>query len=96
VRALLAPSRAAFVGGLAIAVLAVGWWWVTYRDVIAYDYMPPTEAALCLVADTAVCRLARSLCRSDHPLALVDYSSLSIWFAVGLTSLGLFSGPRAR
>ena len=75
-------------GGIFIAT-AVAWWWVTYRDVISYAYISSKEAGYCLVGETDICALARALCRGAHPLAIIDYSSLSLWGGVLLLCSGL-------
>jgi hypothetical protein len=72
-------TRFLVASGLIVVALSIGWWWITYREVIGYNYLSLTSAGLCLVSNTDICQLARSLCRSTHPLAIIDYWSASIW-----------------
>jgi hypothetical protein len=75
-------------GGAAL-VLAVAWWWLTYRDVIGYGYLPPSQAGYCLVGETDACALARDLYRAAHPLDLREYSSIGLWLAFLVLCTGL-------
>ena len=65
--------------GFATLVLAVAWWWFTYREVIGYGYLPASQAGYCLVGETDVCALARAICRGAHPLDIASYSSIGLW-----------------
>ena len=76
--------------GLAIVVLSIGWWWTTYRTVIDYNYMSLGSASTCLVSNTDMCKLARSLCSSTHPLTIIAYWSASIWIGAFALSASLF------
>jgi len=75
--------------GVLVVAAAVGWWWLTFRDVISYDYISAREAAFCLLDRSDVCDLARSLCRGAHPLALASYWWGSFWIGLLLTSTSL-------
>ncbi len=79
------------LGGAVVAV-AVGWWWLTFRDVIAYDYLPARDAAACLFGRSAVCDLARSLCRGAHPLSIASYWWGSFWIGLIIASTSLAVG----
>jgi hypothetical protein len=81
-------------GGLAL-VGAIGWWWLTYRDVISYAYLSPGEAGICLIGDSDICRLARALCRGAHPLTLINYRAALFWIGVGSLSSSLMTMARA-
>lgn len=81
----------AVAGGVIVAA-AVGWWWATYQDVIRYAYISSREAGYCLVGETDICALARALCRGTHPVALINYSSLSLWAGLLVLSAGLIVG----
>jgi hypothetical protein len=74
---LVAGSLAIFASGL--------WWWLTYGEVIQYDYIGPREASLCLFGDSEICKLARSLCRGAHPATLAAYRASLLW--LGLLAL---------
>jgi hypothetical protein len=75
--------------GAAAMIGALGWWWLTYREVIQFAYLPAREAGYCLIGETDICALARALCRGAHPLAIATYSSLSLWAGFSLLCLGL-------
>ena len=75
--------------GAAAMVVAFGWWWLTYRDVIQFAYVSAREASYCIVGETDICALARALCRGAHPLTIATYSSMSLWFGFGLLCIGL-------
>jgi hypothetical protein len=85
-------TRFLVASGAIIVILSVGWWWVTYRDVIGYNYMSLPDAGVCLVSNTDICQLARSLCRSTHPLAIITYWSASIWIGVAALCGSLVTG----
>jgi hypothetical protein len=75
--------------GAAVMIAALGWWWLTYRDVIQFAYISVHEAGYCIVGETDICALARALCRGAHPLAIATYASLSLWLGFGLLCIGL-------
>lgn len=76
-------------GGIATLVLAIAWWWLTYREVIGYGYIAPREAGYCLIGETDICALARALCRGAHPLDIEDYSSIGLWIGFLVLCSGL-------
>jgi hypothetical protein len=80
--------------GALTLVGAVGWWWLTYSDVIRYAYISPREAGVCLVGDSDICRLARALCRGAHPLALINYRAATFWIGVAALSSSLMTLTR--
>ncbi len=80
---------ALMLGGGGVIAAAIAWWWLTYQDVIRYAYLSSKEAGYCLVGETDICALARALCRGAHPLALINYSSLSLWAGVLVLCAGL-------
>jgi hypothetical protein len=82
-------AAALIVLGVAAMLLALGWWWLTYRDVIQFAYVSAREASYCVVGETDICALARALCRGAHPLAIATYSSLSLWAGFSLLCIGL-------
>jgi hypothetical protein len=83
------------VGALTL-VGAVGWWWITYRDVVSYAYINPSEAGVCLLGDSDICRLARALCRGAHPLTVFNYHAASFWIGVATISLSLMTLARGQ
>jgi hypothetical protein len=79
-----------------LAILASGlWWWLTYGEVIRYDYIGPQEASLCLFGDSEICKLARSLCRGAHPATLAAYRASLLWLGVLALSASV-TLPHAR
>lgn len=76
-------------GGVAI-VAAGAWWWLTYGEVIRYNYIGAQEAAFCLTGNSEICRLARALCRGAHPTTFAAYRAGLLWagfLAVSLAAL---------
>jgi hypothetical protein len=82
-------GRLLIPAGAAGLVLAVAWWWLTYRDVIGFGYLPASEAGYCLVGETDICALARALCRGTHPLDIASYSSIGLWVGFLVLCVGL-------
>ncbi len=93
---MLTLARAGVAAGADILLFSVVWWWVTYRDVIQYNYVGMGEASFCLVTDTDICRLARALRRGVHPLEIINYRNLSLWLGVAAMSLGVLTWPRQQ
>ncbi|MDQ0394209.1 hypothetical protein [Labrys monachus] len=82
-------SRFLVISGATVVVFSVGWWWLTYADVIRYAYLSPPNAGLCLVSNSDICQLAKSLCRGAHPFAIIGYRSASIWIGAALLCASL-------
>ena len=82
--------------GIAIVLVAVGWWWLTYRDVIQYAYLSAREAGICLVGQSDICELARSLCNGAHPVTFAKYWWGTFWIGVVAASISLTIGDRRR
>jgi hypothetical protein len=85
-------SRFLVVSGAIIIVLSVGWWWLTYADVVGYHYLSLQNAGVCLVSNNDICQLAKSLCRGAHPLAIIGYWSASIWIGAAALCASLLAG----
>jgi len=83
------------LGGV-VVLGSAGWWWVTYSDVIQYNYISVREASLCLVGDSEICQLARTLCRGAHPIALAAYRAATIWVGLAALSASLMTLGWAR
>jgi hypothetical protein len=75
--------------GSAIVVSALGWWWITYGEVVRYGYLSWLEAGDCLVWNSDVCSLATALCLGSHPRVLVSYWSSLLWLGVIAVSASL-------
>lgn len=76
-------------GGLVVSVSGL-WWWVTYSDVIRYDYISLREAGVCLVGESTICHLARALCRGAHPVATIAYHAAAFWVGIATLSASVF------
>jgi len=85
-------SRFLVLSGTIIVLFSIGWWWLTFSDVIGYNYLSLPNAGLCLVSNTDICQLAKSLCRGVHPLAIIGYWSASIWIGVAALCASLVTG----
>lgn len=81
-------------GVLALAASCV-WWWITYGDVIRYDYISAQEAGACLLGDSDICRLARALCRGAHPVSVVAYRAAAFWIGLAALSASLVAPGRS-
>lgn len=81
------------LGGLVLAVSAA-WWWITYGDVIRYNYISAEEAGACLLGDSDICRLARALCRGAHPVSVVAYRAAAFWIGLAALSASLMAPGR--
>lgn len=90
---MLLVSRFLIAAGTAIILLSVGWWWLTYADVIGYDYLSLPNAGTCLVSNTDICQLAKSLCRGAHPARIIAYWSASIWVGAAMLAASLVTSP---
>lgn len=82
-------ARACLVLGIGVLVLAVLWWWITYRDVVGYAYLSTREAGFCLVGRSDLCDLARALCGGTHPAIALGYWWGTFWIGVAIASLSL-------
>ena len=78
-------------GGFIVLAVALGWWWITYSNVIGYAYIDLREAGTCLVGDSDICRLARALCRGVHPTAFAAYRSAIFWLGLILALSGVLA-----
>ena len=78
------------LGALAVAGSA-GWWWLTYSTVIEYNYISAGEASTCLIGESEICRLARTLCRGAHPAELIAYRAPAFWLALSALSASLLT-----
>ncbi len=84
-------SRALLIFGALATAFAIVWWWVSFREVYQNDYISFIDASACLVQDSTICRLATSLCRSHHPLAILAYSSNALWIGVAALCASLMT-----
>ena len=84
--------------GLGTATLlgAIGWWWMTFGEVVRYGYLSWPEAGSCLVQNSDICSLAQALCLGSHPRLLVAYWASVFWLGVIVLSSSLLTSERAR
>ena len=82
------------LGAFAVA-LSAAWWWITYGDVMRYDYISAQEAGACLLGDSDICRLARALCRGAHPVSVVAYRAAAFWIGLAALSASLVAPGRS-
>ncbi len=80
--------------GALVLIASGSWWWITYGDVIRYNYISAQEASVCLVGDSEICRLARALCRGAHPVSLIAYRAAALWFGLAVLSSALVAPDR--
>ena len=87
------PIAMLALGALVVAASAA-WWWITYGDVIRYNYISVSEAGVCLLGDSEICRLARALCRGAHPVTIAAYRAATFWIGVAALSASLLAPGR--
>ena len=75
----MALSKLLLAAGATVLVAAIGWWWTTFGDVVAYGYLSWTEAGRCLVHDSDICALAKMLCLAAIP---------DLWWPIGQARSG--------
>ena len=91
----MALSKLLLAAGATVLVAAIGWWWTTFGDVVAYGYLSWTEAGRCLVHDSDICALAQMLCLGSHPRSLMAYWTSAFWLGLGIVSISLLT-PQIR
>jgi len=82
-------------GGL-ILIVAMGWWWITYGEVIRYGYLSMRQAGTCLVGNSDLCSLAKALCSGAHPRIFVAYWTGIFWVGVSILFASLVTLDRVR
>jgi hypothetical protein len=82
--------------GCAIVIAAFSWWWLTYVEVVKYDYLSWREAMNCLVWHSDICSLATALCLGSHPRAMANYWSSVLWIGLIAVSTSLFLTSRTN
>jgi hypothetical protein len=81
------------IGG-ATLLLALAWWWITFRETVGYGYLSWREAGACLVGSSGICTLAKALCLGAHPRLIVAYWSSFFWIGLAVVSVSLLAGGR--
>jgi hypothetical protein len=85
----MAISKMLLAAGTAVLVAAIGWWWTTFGDVIAFGYLSWSQAGRCLAHESDICTLAKMLCLGSHPRSLVAYWTSAFWLGLGIVSISL-------
>lgn len=83
------------IGG-AMLLVAMGWWWITYKEVIGYGYLSWREAGSCLVGSSDICTLAKALCLGAHPRLIVAYWSSAFWIGLAALSVSFLAAGRQK
>lgn len=90
--ALMNRASGALVGiGSLLVVVTIGWWWITYGEVVGYGYLSWPEAGRCLIQNSDICSLAKALCLGSHPRALFPYWTSAFWLAAAVFSASLLT-----
>lgn len=83
--------------GVALFVASVGWWWLVYGNVVNNGYISHAQAAVCLAANTDLCRLAQALCTNSHFFDIRWYAPEGFWVAGALLAVAIFqNGLQAK
>jgi hypothetical protein len=75
--------------GGCLLLIALAWWWSTFRIALGFGYIALPEAGICLLRHTEICTLAQALCTGAHPRTVTAYSAEIFWVGVGALSAGL-------
>jgi hypothetical protein len=70
--------------GASLMLLAVGWWWVVFDELVQTNTMSLSEIVPCLVRDSDICSLAQSLCLEEHFLNIRRYFVQAFWISGAL------------
>ena len=89
-------TQVLLVTGAAVIAAAIGWWWITYSDVVRYGYLSWFEAGNCLVQNSDTCSLANALCLGSHPRTLIAYWTSAFWLGVVFVSASLLTAGRSK
>jgi len=65
--------------GIALTLVAIGWWWLIFGIVVDSGTITYAQAATCLAGTTDLCALAQALCTADHWLGLRAYAPEVFW-----------------
>ena len=93
-RSRLTPALLA-LGGVTI-LTAIGWWWITFGEVIRFGDLSWREAGGCLVQNSDICSLAKALCLGSHPRLLIAYWASVFWLGIIVLSASLLTSERAK
>ena len=89
-------TQVLLVTGAAVIAAAIGWWWITYGEVVRYGYLSWFEAGDCLVQNSDTCSLAKALCLGTHPRTLVAYWTSAFWLGVIVIFGSLLMAGRSK
>lgn len=75
--------------GVVAAVMAVGWWWLTFGALVQTRNLSIGEAGACLVRGSSLCDLAAALCTTRHQFLAAAYDASAFWIAVAALATGI-------
>jgi len=78
--------------GTGLFAISVGWRWLVYGNVIDNGYITYSQAAICMAAETDLCRLAEALCTNSHFFDIRWYAPECLWAAAALLTVALIQG----
>ncbi len=84
----------ALLAGL-LLLLSLGWWWLVFGSITTAGTISPLEAAVCLAADTDLCRLAEALCTSGHFIDIRWYAPEIFWAALAVSLVAAVKARRS-
>jgi hypothetical protein len=87
-------QHAVAIAGGALALVAVGWWWLIFGKVVENDYLTVRQAVTCLAGASDLCALAQALCTNDHLYGIRWYAPEAFWAAASILVAGVFLSVR--
>jgi hypothetical protein len=67
--------------GAVLTLLAIGWWWVVFDELVNTNTMSFSDIVPCLVHESDICSLAQSLCLEEHFLNIRRYFVQAFWIS---------------
>lgn len=90
---LRASTLTAMLAGF-LALFSIGWWWLVFGKITTSGTISPLDAAVCLAADTDLCRLAEALCTNSHLIDIRWYAPEALWAAAALGLVAAYQSIR--
>jgi len=82
------------LAGVALTMVAIGWWAIVYAQVLVNTGMSPAHTVPCLIYTTDRCSLAMALCKEWHILGIQRYSAELLWIGAALCAAALLFDRR--